>query len=431
MRAQTHRIVFVFLLLSMFASVTQAQDSLRIRGSNVLGQGMVPALVESWMTRIGYGDLRHLRPSVGTHQIVGTRDGETLVVDIVGNGSGPGFKNLVEGETEIAMMARELTAQEIDDGWQLGRLDSPDQEYVIALQAVSVLVHPKNPIRTLSKQQVAMILAGRIRDWREVGGAPGPIHLQLADRNTGLAQMQSQFFPEDSATARHHRTAPSIVASVLADPQSLGLVDFGTPTRGLPAVAIRIAGRDVPSDRLHVGTEDYPLTRRLYFRTGQMVTALGRGFVDYAVSEDGQRLLARRGYLSLVPAWFPGTTETALPPSYADLVKGANRLSVSFRFGDAFSVFDSRSAQELARLQAFMARPENRQRKLLLVGLTGKQSSPYQAITLSTERADLVAQTLAELGIHPAVVRGLGYARPVTESATAQAKNLRVEVWMR
>ncbi len=424
--------LLVFLLV-LLPSAVFAQDVLRLHGSNVLGQRIAPILVTGWMRKIGYTGLRTQPMGKSGIRISATRDGESLDVEIIGNGGTVGFQDLVNGDAELALMARPLTAREIDDGWQLGRLDSPDQEFVVALQALSVVVHPGNRVRAISQAQLSAILSGRIRDWRELGGKPGAIRLQLASADSGLGEMQAQLLKTPvSATDVHYRkNGPAIIAAVASDPESIGLVEFGNDLRGLPTLALRVAGRDIPANRLHVMTEDYPLVRRLYFRTGQLVTALGRGFVNYAVSDEGQRALASQGFLALAPSGYRETLDPNLPKDYAALVDGAERMSLSIRFGDAFFLFDSRSTQDVNRLQSFMARPENRKRKILLVGLSGKQSSPYQAISLSNERADLAAQALSELGMHPARVRGFGHVLPISDAGPGQGRNLRVEVWLR
>src|SRR5216684_3376581 len=48
-----------------------------------------------------------------------------------------------------------------------------------ALDAVVVIVNKQNPVNTLGLCQIAEIFAGRIRNWRELGGRPGAINLQV------------------------------------------------------------------------------------------------------------------------------------------------------------------------------------------------------------------------------------------------------------
>jgi len=428
------KLLSTFLLsLVILPGPAVAQDTIRINGSNTLGDRIVPVLVEGWMKKFGYGQVTIARPKTGLKIVSAKRDTDSVEIEILGKGSRPGFQDLVNGDTEIAMMSRPLSAKEIDDGWQLGNLNSPDQEHVIALQAITPIVHPGNQIAGLDLSQLTKIISGEITDWKQLGGKPGKIRLHMARQGTGLAEMQATILNSSAAApnSQRHRDSNEIRMAIAADPNAIGIAEFSTSAGAFKALPIRVANRLVPADQLHIKTEEYPLTRRLYFYTGQIVTALGRGFVTYAESEEAQRLLASHGYLSLAPMLTPVTQDKNLPAEYKQWVDGASRMSLSFRFGNAFSIFDSRGAQDLARLKDFMQRPENRNRKVILIGHADKQSSIYMANSVSNEYADLVATSLMEIGISPMRVRGVGYSLPLTFTNNAVYRNRRVDVWLR
>ena len=416
------------ILLCLVVLPCAAQDELRLHGSNAVGQRVAPVLVTAWMRSIGFAEIHRASPSPGRLRIEGVRDERTLAVEIVGSGSAAGFRDLIDGDAEIAMMARPLTARERDAGWQLGNLDSPDQEFVLSVQALVAVVNARNPVRALPAAQLAAIARGRLRGWQDVGGRSAPIRNVGTAAGSGLDELSSQVMgaPLGAGTTRVP-TPAAILAEVAADPDAIGWLDYRQLPPTVRALAVRAAGRDIAPDAFGVASEDYPLSRRLVFRTGQLVTALGRSFVNFAVSDAGQRALAAQRLVALLPG--PGSH--ALPPAtradYAQAVAGAQRLPMALRFGDAFSILDSRSSQDVLRLQAFMQRTENRGRRLVLVGFSGQDTTPYQAIARSTERADLAAQALAQVGLFPMRVRGLGQAL----SPDPARDPLRVEVWLR
>lgn len=427
-----HGLLLFSLILASAVAPAVAQDVVRIRGSNALGERMAPVLVGGWMRHIGYAGITDRRNAAGYREIAGKRDGETLTVQITGNGSAAGFQDLVAGDAEVAMMARVPTAKELDDGWQLGNLRTPDQEYVIALQALVIVVPVASPTQSIDRKQLLRVLAGQVTDWSQLGRKPGRIRLHVADARTGVGQMQAQLLAVAApAVGIQHPGSAAVAKAVAADPDSIGVVELGSTYSGTRMLPISVAGRAIEPSRVNVMTEEYPLTRRLSFYTGQLVTAFGRGFVDYAVSDGGQKLLASRGFPSLSPSSFRATLPVNAPQEYTQLVSGAQRLSMDLRFGDAYSLFESRSAQDLARLKTFLQRPENLNRKVVLVGLSNRQATPYMAISLSNERADLVAQAMADFGVFPVKVRGLGAVMPVSEGAVDAARNLRVQVWLR
>ena len=424
------------LLLSLAISIepASAQDTIHINGSNTLGDRIVPVLVEGWMKKFGYSQINIARAKNGFTTISAKRDTDSVEMEILGKGGQSGFQDLVNGDTEIAMMSRSLSAKELDDGWQLGNLNSPDQEHVIALQAITAIVHPSNQIAGLELAQLTKIISGEITDWKQLGGKPGVIRLHIARQGTGLAEMQEAILGivAVARSAQRHTDSKEIRVAIAADTNAIEITEFSMKAAAFRALPMQVANRFIPADQLHIKTEDYPLTRRLYFYTGQIVTALGRGFMTYAESEEGQRVLAANGYLSLAPMLVPATQEKNLLVEYTQWIDGASRMSLSFRFGSAFSIFDSRGAQDIARLKDFMKRPENRNRKVILIGHADKQSSSYLANSVSNEYADLVASSLMEIGISPMRVRGVGYSLPLTFSNNnAIYRNRRVDIWLR
>ena len=158
--------------------------------------------------------------------------------------------------------------------------------------------------------------------------------MHIARQGTGLAELQTAILNVRSATRNTelHDSAKAIRASVAKDPNAIGIDEFSVVTDRYRVLPIRVVGRLIPADLLHIKAEDYPLMRRLYFYTGQIVTALGRGFLLYAESDEGQRLLASHGYLSLAPMLFAeagknGGVAVAIPNATSSPVEGSATLT--------------------------------------------------------------------------------------------------------
>ena len=58
-------------------------------------------------------------------------------------------------------------------------------EYVVAIDALAIIVHPDNPVSELSIGQLSDIFTGRISNWREVGGNDASIILVSRESNSG------------------------------------------------------------------------------------------------------------------------------------------------------------------------------------------------------------------------------------------------------
>ncbi|MGO1071548.1 substrate-binding domain-containing protein [Lysobacter sp. CA199] len=439
-------LLFFAALFCAFAPSARSQEAERvsIRGSNTLAHALVPEVAQSWLRDIGYTDIRVVKPRPTLTEIHASRDGQPLVVEIGASDSAQGFADLIEGRAQVAMMTRRPNAAELDAGWQLGDLGNQDQEFVIALDGVAVVVNRNNPIARLSFEQLRAAFSGRSRQWRELGGAAGQVHLHLDSSAGAVRDLMNEKVMRGAAfaEAQLHGNARELIAAVGADPLAIGLIPIGEHYGAASKpVAIADGGRAIAPTRTEVLSEDYPLSRRLYLYGGQMMGALSRSFALYAMTRGGQRAVARSGHLAVT--LIPGRARpTALGPAdYRQAVENAVRLPLSLRFnfngagegGVAASVYDSRSLRDLDRLRAFMQLPANRGRRLLVIGFADVSAgSTMAAMMMSNDRADLVAQELVSRGLKVQQARGMGTALTVAgaRDPAARYRNERVEVWL-
>lgn len=89
-------------------------------------------------------------------------------VTVTGGGSGVGISALMEGTTDIAMSSRKM---KFDEKVRLQEAKKNAKEVVIAYDALAVVVHPSNKVDNLTREQLEGIFTGKIKNWKEVGGA--------------------------------------------------------------------------------------------------------------------------------------------------------------------------------------------------------------------------------------------------------------------
>ena len=85
---------------------------------------------------------------------------------VTANGSGTGLKDLVEGRADVAMLSSVLAkvAEKANiDPKGLNQFPLVDGKLVF-------IVHPGNPVKSLTLDQVKGALAGTIKNWKELGG---------------------------------------------------------------------------------------------------------------------------------------------------------------------------------------------------------------------------------------------------------------------
>ena len=89
-------------------------------------------------------------------------------ITVTGGGSGVGISALMEGTTDIAMSSRKM---KFDEKVKLQEAKKSAKEVVIAYDALAVVVHPSNQVSNLTREQLEGIFTGKIKNWKEVGGA--------------------------------------------------------------------------------------------------------------------------------------------------------------------------------------------------------------------------------------------------------------------
>ncbi|MCD6075453.1 MAG: phosphate binding protein [Rhodospirillales bacterium] len=94
------------------------------------------------------------------------------IVTVEGGPSVQGTKALLDGAVDLAMISHVVTREEER---RAVKIDRSLSVYKFAFDTIGLLVHPKNPLRTLTMDQVRDIYIGRITSWKELKGADQPI----------------------------------------------------------------------------------------------------------------------------------------------------------------------------------------------------------------------------------------------------------------
>jgi phosphate transport system substrate-binding protein len=186
--------------------------------------------------------------------------------------------------------------------------------------------------------------------------------------------------------------------------------------------------------RFTVATEDYVLSRRLFLYTpAAPQNALVSWFIDFALSEEGQEIVHRIGFVKQsIDSQRPVRPANA-SRDYLAATNQAERLSLNFRFRSGKSELDSKALRDVNRLSTFFSDSRLRDRKLVLLGLADGKGAAAANLKLSRDRARIVAEHLVARGLSPNFVTGVGSELPIASNDTEQGRerNRRVEVWLR
>ena len=412
---------------------------LSMHGSNTIGAQLAGALAEAFLKREG---AQAVTTSPGAHadeySVVATLPGDPRpkAIEIQAHGSATAFPDLAAGKADIGMASRPIKPDEAATLTKLGDMTSPVCEHVVGLDGLAIIVNKSNPVSALSTTQLAKIFTGEIADWRDVGGSAGPIKVLSRDDKSGTYDtfkalvLGTGRLVADAVRIEDSRELSDRVAD---DPSAIGFI--GLPyIRSAKAVAISEPGvAPLVPNRLTVATEDYLLSRRLFFYVAASPTPLVRRFVEFALGSDGQDIVARTGFVELNVKAGSATAAANSTPEYLRLISGAQRLSLNFRFRPGSTEPDNRALVDLDRVAGYLSDPNHQRGGIMLCGFSDSlgTSEANQAIALS--RATAVAAEFKRRGIVPAAVYAFGATNPVASNKTevGRQKNRRVEVWMR
>jgi phosphate transport system substrate-binding protein len=360
-----------------------------------------------------------------------------MEIDIDAAGSATAFEDLASGASDLGLSSRRIQSAEVDRAREagLGDLGAPASENVIGLDGIAVIVNERNPVRALSTDAIARIFDGDSPTWPAAEGAePGPVDVYARDDRSGTYDTFKALVLGDrplSPKAKRMNDSAELSSAVASDPQGVGFVGMSLVGR-TSAVAVSSGSSAIFPSRFSVGSEDYPLTRRLYVYAPARVThPLASRFVEFALSPEGQTLVAANGFVNLSALASDSEACASCSAQYAEVTRGARRLSLTFRFRPGESELDSRGTPDVGRLASVLRMERNPD--FMLLGYSDNQGAAEAKAQVSRERAEHVGRALEAYGVHPSVVLGLGDERAVADNETpaGRDRNRRVEVWIR
>jgi phosphate transport system substrate-binding protein len=414
--------------------------ALRIQGSNTIGAQLGPALVMGLLAQQG---VQSIEQQPGAHpnetRIVGvTPSGQNIDIEVAAHGSSTGFSALKANQADLAASSRPIKSSEAKDLSAHGDFTSPAAEQVIAIDGVAVILHPGNPLRELSIAQIGKIFSGEIHDWSQLGADPGDIHLYARDQQSGTYDTFNELVLAKSGKnlakqADRFESSEALSDAVSHDRQGIGFI--GLPyVRRAKAVAI-IDGESkamLPTISL-IATEDYPLSRRLYFYLPPDSTQRwAKALVRFAQSPEGQQIVAQNGFVAQTVQAVKVYATKQMPAEYQALARENERLSVNFRFAQGSATLDNKARLDIKRVVDYLKTHDKLNSKVTLAGFGDAKSDPTRAQLLSKLRAMAVRRELLKYQVILREVRGFGDEMPVADNDgdEGRIKNRRVEVWV-
>jgi len=204
-------------------------------------------------------------------------------------GSDAGVSLTVNGTVDLGFISRDLKALE------RGTVATVP----IGASGTGVGVNATNPVKALTKDQVAKIFTGQITDWKDVGGTPGKIRVLLREPESSTrSAFESYFFgstkpvyPKDAVEVFQIDETLKAIGSFK---DAIGMMTMNAKAFSTVDVALlTIDNIAATRDTLSNGT--YPIRRPLYFVYNPEPTKVKptiKAFIDFVKSAEGQKILA-------------------------------------------------------------------------------------------------------------------------------------------
>lgn len=217
-------------------------------------------------------------------------------VSVTGGGSGVGIKNAAEGLADIAMSSRDVKAEEI------ASYGDRFVEFLVAYDAIAVVVSDpiyEAGVTDLSREEVRAIYSGEVANWKDLGGPDERIYVVAREvgsgtRDTFNGMVMGSEVAETPGVTTYHGSNAEVKTAVTRSDKAIGYVGMNYLEGG----AFRaVAFQGVEARKETIKGDSYPLSRALHLYTFGDPGPGARAFIDFILSEEGQKIVAESGFV--------------------------------------------------------------------------------------------------------------------------------------
>jgi len=220
-------------------------------------------------------------------------------IAVTGGGSGTGIASMISGTCDIAISSRTMKEKEISQAKAKG---VEPVEHIVARDGIAVVVHPSNPVKNLTIEELRAIFIGERKNWKEVGGKDAKIVILSREVNSGTHVFFKEHIlrrgiekgPEEFApTALLMPSSQAIADEVAQNSNAIGYYGMGYISPEQKVIAV---SKDKALPYLEPTTEavkkgEYPIARPLFIYTKGAPQGAIAAFMDFVFSQDGQKIV--------------------------------------------------------------------------------------------------------------------------------------------
>ena len=226
----------------------------------------------------------------------------SVKITVNAGGSGVGIHGAGTRRLDIGLASREITPKE-NNRYASSQLNS----IVIGRDAVACVVSSEifhSGVHSLSKQQIGDIYLGKITNWQQVGGPDRLIIVVDKETHRGTRHVFMQYlFGNSKARAPGARLVTGSnneeQAKIAQSDAAIGMLSMAWINDDVVGIGIR-DGRQVIQPTLeNVRSGSFPIARNLNLITAGNPVGAAKQFIDYLLSQEGQKIVEASGYISI------------------------------------------------------------------------------------------------------------------------------------
>lgn len=213
------------------------------------------------------------------------------------------YKRLIDGEADIIFVAGPSLAQQ-----KQAKLKGVELKLTpIGREAFVFFVNKRNSVTGLSTAQIKDIYAGKITNWKDVGGRNNQIRAFQRPEDSGSQTMLQKFMEDTPLMTPPQEDLVGLMSGIIKQTSSyrnyknaLGysfLFYASEMNRDGEIELLAIDGVKPDKESIRNGT--YPLAAEIYAVTAGSDNPNVQPFLDWIQSSEGQELVEKTGYTSL------------------------------------------------------------------------------------------------------------------------------------
>jgi phosphate transport system substrate-binding protein len=217
-------------------------------------------------------------------------------ISVSGGGSGNGIKAIIDGTTDIADSSRFIKDEEVKSAVEKGTYPVP---FAVAYDSIIPIVHPSNPVKNLTVEQLKKIYAGEVKNWKEIGGLNKEIVVVSRDTSSGTYEVWEVKILKGARVtpaALLQASNGAVVQAVSKNKYAIGYIGLGYVNKTVKPLMVN--GIKGSAKTTLDGT--YPISRALYMFTRGWPKGDTLNFINYVMNpQKGQKYVKEAGFVPL------------------------------------------------------------------------------------------------------------------------------------